>query len=82
MGCFLFLIHVLIFEMVIGGIFATFYRSLFFFYLASCIWGFAFLTSILSDLENDNKFVFKGTFLGIFLFSPFVYFWIKKSENK
>lgn len=81
LGCFLFLIHVFIYELYIGDIFATLLSSLFFFYLASCIWGFAFLISILKYLENDSRFIFNGVLLGIFLFSPFVYLWVRYFRN-
>lgn len=78
MGCLLFLVHVLAFHLIRGSLFDNLPRTLLFLYLSSCIWAFAFLTSILSDLEQDSPFIFKSSLPAMFLFSPFIYFWVKK----
>lgn len=80
LACLLFVAHVVAYQLLIGDIFENFPTRLVFLYLVSCIWPFSCLMSVLADLEDDSEFIFNRTLPGMFLFSPFVYFWVKKER--
>lgn len=80
LGCLFFVAHIVAYQLLIGDIFENFSTRLLFVYLILCVWPFSCLMSILADLEDDSKFIFNKTLPGIFLFSPFIYLWVKKER--
>ncbi|GAB2486698.1 hypothetical protein GCM10008929_09340 [Alkalibacterium psychrotolerans] len=79
-GIFFYAIHILIYWMVQGTFFETTGGTLLFIYLSMCIWSYATIHSIIAQLETVLSFPYKGALKYSFIFSPFIYVWVKKEQ--
>lgn len=75
-GCLLFLVHVVVFDMIIGDPFGSWQSLILVTYLAASIWSFSYLFSILDYTEKPSPVLFRGSMPVLYLFSPFIYIWI------